>query len=136
MLATMPPASPPLLRLAAPAARAAVRQMTRLAASPAPAQRHPLVPAAVRVERSQGRDHRGRTSELTAVTVWLGEGPALPGGGAADPLRAALRVGTSVVGAAAIAAVGVLAARQEGWRARLAETPPAPRLRQGQPPPD
>ena len=86
-------------------------------------ERHPLAPAAVRVERTRAR--RGaETADQTAVTVWLGEGPSLPAPGISrSPWRAAAGVGVTLVGAAAIAAASTLAAQREQQR-RLASARP------------
>jgi hypothetical protein len=82
--------------------------------------RHPLAPAAVRVERTRSRGRRGREAEQVAVTMWFGEGPALPAVGGRFGSGAA-RVGVGVAGAAALAAASTLVAR-------LAERPAAPLL--------
>ncbi|HET9051661.1 MAG TPA: hypothetical protein VFO60_08150 [Candidatus Dormibacteraeota bacterium] len=72
---------------------------------------HPLTPAALRVERTHGAG--ADAADQVAVTVWFGEGPALPSlsqphaGGAS----LALRLGASIIGAAAIAALTTAAAR-------------------------
>ena len=92
-------------------------------ASPAPP--HPLLPAAVRVERSRRRG--GATSaDQVAVTLWFREGPALPGPGAGEGgelTRMAVRLGIGLVragaglaGAAAIGAATVAASRLEAAR--------------------
>lgn len=133
-------AAGPLARAAAGAVRisairsAAVRSaagaaLRRLDAPSGRADRHPLTPAAVRVERARSHRHGERT-EQTAVTVWFGEGPALPGPGSGDVMRSAMRVGTSVVGAAALAALTAIAARREQARTRVIDAPtPAARIR-------
>ena len=97
----------------------AVLRAARLARS----ERHPLAPAAVRVERT--RAHRGtETAEQTAVTVWLGEGPNLPSPGLTrSHWRVAAGVGMSLVGAAAVAAASTLAAQREQER-RVASARP------------
>jgi hypothetical protein len=84
--------------------------------------RHPMAPAAVRVERSRVR-RRNSDAEQVAVTMWFGEGPALPVAGGRLG-RGAVRVGAGVLSAAAVAAATTLAAR-------LAERPAGGRL--GQP---
>jgi hypothetical protein len=100
---------------------------------------HPLLPSAVRVERSR---HRGGNSfaDQVAVTLWFrGEGPALPGptfsirgGGGGELGRIALRVGAGLAragvglaGAAALGAATVAANRLEAGRrpARLRTRP-------------
>jgi hypothetical protein len=86
------------------------------------AERHPLTPAAVRVERARSHRH-GERSDQTAVTVWFGEGPALPGPGSGDALRSAMRISSGVVGAAALAALTAIAARREEARTRVIDAP-------------
>ena len=73
--------------------------------------RHPLAPAAVRVERTSAR--RGdESADQTAITVWLGEGPSLPVPGVSrSPWRTA--------------AASTLAAQREQDRRRLAARPVA-----------
>jgi hypothetical protein len=84
--------------------------------------RHPLAPAALRVERT--RVHGADPADQVAVTVWFGEGPSLPAivstrSGAG---RTALRVGASLLGAAAVAALTTAAARlAEAERPRIVE---------------
>jgi len=88
--------------------------------------RHPLVPAAVRVERSRLRTRRGEVGDQTALTLWFGEGPALPGpSGTSRAARIVARAALAVVGAAAIGAVGVLASHEAE---RLAARTEAPRI--------
>lgn len=128
--------APAMLRAAGPLARAAagaVRTSTmrsaataalrRLDAAPARrADRHPLTPAAVRFERA--RSHRqGERAEQTAVTVWFGEGPSLPGPASGDGMRSAMRITTGVLGAAALAALTAIAARREEARTRVIDGP-------------
>ncbi|HSP65886.1 MAG TPA: hypothetical protein VLO10_06820, partial [Candidatus Deferrimicrobium sp.] len=63
-----------------------------------------------------------------AITVWFGQGPALPGPGGGDALRSAVRIGGGVIGAAARAAMTVIAARREEQRKVIdAPTPAVPR---------
>jgi hypothetical protein len=90
-------------------------------------ERHPLAPAAVRVERTRAR--RGtETADQTAITVWLGEGPNLPTPGLSrSPWRVAAGVGMTLVGAAAVAAASTLAAQREQQR-RLASARPVESL--------
>jgi hypothetical protein len=95
--------------------------------SPAP---HPLLPSAVRVERSRRRGGNGFADQV-AVTLWFREGPALPGPGSTDGgelSRLALRVGvglaragaglaaTAAIGAATVAAQRLEASRQPARR--------------------
>ncbi len=92
--------------------------------------RHPMAPAAVRVERTRSRGRRGGEAEQVAVTMWFGEGPALPPVGGGRFSRGAMRVGAGVVSAAAVAAAGTLVARM-GERPPARVLPPgeeAPRL--------
>ncbi len=124
-------AAGPLVRLAAdaarsPALRSAASSVLRRgdAAAPPALDRHPLSPAAVRVERARSR-HGDRRAEQTAVTVWFGEGPRLPGAGGGEALRGAVRIGTSVLGAAALAAMTVIAARREEERKVIDAPSPA-----------
>lgn len=127
--------APSVLRAAGPLARAAAaaarHQSLRTAAGallggsdapPSAAERHPLVPAALRVERA--RSHRnGEKAEQTAITVWFGQGPSLPVPGGGDAVRSAMRIGTSLLGAAALAALTVIAARREEERTRVIDAP-------------
>jgi hypothetical protein len=83
------------------------------------ASRHPMAPAAVRVERTRVRK-RNSDAEQVAVTMWFGEGPALPAAGGRLG-RGAVRVGAGVLSAAAVAAATTLASR-------LAERPAGARL--------
>jgi len=71
--------------------------------------RHPMAPAAVRIERTRSRGRRGEAEQL-AVTMWFGEGPALPAPGGRFS-RGAVRVGAGVASAAAVAAATTLVAR-------------------------
>jgi hypothetical protein len=137
----MASSAPSLLRVAGPLARAAAsatRSSTLLSAATAAlrrleaptaagqGQRHPMAPAALRVERARSRGN-GTRAEQTAITVWFGQGPSLPGPGG-DALRSAARIGGSVIGAAALAAMTVIAARREEQRKVIdAPTPAVPR---------
>ena len=123
-------AAGPLARAAAGAARnstlrsAATAALRRLdvPAATAGGQRHPLTPAALRVERARSRGN-GTHADQTAVTVWFGQGPSLPGPGGGDVLRSAMRIGTGMLGAAALAAMTVIAARREEQRSRVIDAP-------------
>lgn len=143
ILSAMASMGPAMLRTAGPLARAAVgaaRGSTIRAASaaalrrleappPGTAASHPLTPAAVRVERARSHGH-GDGAEQTAVTVWFGQGPSLPVPGGGDSVRNAMRLTTGLVGAAALAALSVIAARREEQRARVIDAPvPATRAR-------
>lgn len=122
--------APSVLRMAGPLARAAgvaLRRLDTTTAAGRRGDRHPLSPAALRVERA--RSHRGgERAEQTAVTVWFGQGPSLPSPGT-DPVRSAVRIGGGLLGAAALAAMTVIAARREETRTRVidAPAPAAPR---------
>jgi len=83
--------------------------------------RHPMAPAAVRIERTRSRRRRSQ-AEQVAVTVWFGEGPSLPAPGGRLG-RGAMRLGAGVASAAAVAAASTLVAR-------MAERP-APRTLPG-----
>ena len=91
---------------------------------------HPLLPSAVRVERSRHRAHNGFADQV-AVTLWFREGPDLPatvlahngGGGRGELGRFALRVGAGLAragvglaGAAALGAATVAANRLDAAR--------------------
>lgn len=107
-----------------------VRAVARGAGLPR-GDRHPLLPAAVRVEKT--RAQRGaEVAEQTAVTVWLGEGPGLPAPALSrSPWRVAAGVGVTLVSALAMAAASSLAAQREQERrlasARPVRALPAPR---------
>ncbi len=124
-------AAGPLARAVAGMARtstmrsAAAAALRRLDAAPSPAaERHPLTPAAVRIERARSQRH-GERADQTAVTVWFGQGPSLPVPGGADAVRSAMRISTAVLGAAALAAMTVIAARREEGRTRVIDAPTA-----------
>ena len=118
--ATAELARPSTIRSAATsAATAALRQLDTGAARRS--DRHPVMPAAVRIERAVSR-REGERSEQTAITVWFGQGPSLPipGGSTA---RGAMRITTGVIGAAALAAMTAIAARREEARSRVIDAP-------------
>ena len=56
----------------APATRVVARLLNEQVPYGSP--RHPLVPAAVRVERSRVRNGQGDVGDQTALTLWFGEG--------------------------------------------------------------
>ena len=87
------------------------------------ATRHPLAPAAVRVERAQSRGRR-RVADQVAVTVWFGEGPALPGPGGGGA-RSVLRLAAGLAGAAAMAGLGAAASQALAERQPRRLTAPA-----------
>ena len=108
-----------------PEARDALSSLMTLT-STRPEARHPLAPAAVRVERSRLRGAAG-DADQTAFTVWFGTGPALPSlGGGGKATRAVLRTAVAVLGAAALGALTVVAANREA--ARLEAPAALPRL--------
>ncbi len=116
----------PLQSLRQPLAGALLRGVARLSA----AERHPLAPAALRVERTRAR--RGaEVAEQTAVTLWFGEGPQLPSPGLArSPWRTVAGLGVTLAGAAALAVASSVAAQREEQRriaaARPVHTLPCP----------
>src|SRR5437868_6088735 len=67
---------------------------------------HPLLPSAVRVERSRRRGGRGFADQVGG-TLWFREGPALPGrgtgggGGGGELSRIVLRLGVGLARAGA-----------------------------------
>jgi hypothetical protein len=97
---------------------------------------HPLLPSAVRVERSRRRGHDSSADQV-AVTLWFREPPALPGlsagrEGGGELGRIAMRIGiglaragVGLAGAAAVGAATVAASRIEAARqpARIKNTP-------------
>ncbi len=124
-LAAVRPVALGAIRLARwPVARQAVRSLVALDSRPG--QRHPLAPAALRVERSRVR-HASGSADQTALTVWFGSGPSLPApglGGRAS--RAVLRAAAAALGAAALGALAAIAAQREV--ARVDAPPAVPRL--------
>ena len=116
--------APSVLRMAGPLARAANSALRRFDTVSQPdrrGERHPLVPAALRVERARS-NRGGERAEQTALTVWFGQGPSLPSPGS-DQVRSAVRIGGGLLGAAALAAMTVIAARREETRTRVIEAP-------------
>ena len=119
-------AAAPLVRAAAGAARnstvraAAANVARRLDPMGGGATRATFAPAALRVERWRAV-RAGERVDQTAVTMWFGEGPALPRPGGSDSLRGVARVGAGVLGAAALAAMTAIAARREAERGRVIE---------------
>jgi hypothetical protein len=109
-----------LASLAQPVGRALASTATRLAAG----ERHPLAPAAIRVERTRAR-RGGESAEQTAITVWFGEGPQLPAPGLTRPpsWRAAAGLGVTLASAAALAVASTVVAQIEERR-RLATARP------------
>lgn len=76
-------------------------------------RRHPLTPAAIRVERSTAK-YEGGTSRQSALTVWFTEGPALPGPAPAGvSARTVAGAVAGIVGVVALGALGVMAAQQQ-----------------------
>lgn len=110
----------PLRALGSPLARAAMR---RAGVGEEPPPRHPLLPAAVRVERSTARRRGGEKADQTAVTLWFGAGPSLPAAAVGrSPWRTFAGVGATIVGAAALAAATTLASAREERRLAAAKT--------------
>jgi hypothetical protein len=88
-------------------------------------RRHPLAPAALRVERSRLRGRRGESGEQTALTLWFGEGPSLPGpSGSGRAMRVMTRAAVAVIAAAVIGAMGAIASQKEAERLSTKEEPP------------
>ena len=76
-------------------------------------RRHPLTPAAIRVERTTAK-FEGGTSRQSALTVWFTEGPALPGPASGGPsARTVAGAVAGIVGVVALGALGVMAAQQQ-----------------------
>ncbi len=76
-------------------------------------------PAAVRIERSHVRSDGDVVADQTALTLWFGDGPDLPGittRGRNQATRLALRTLVGFGAAVAIGAAGALVARQEASR--------------------
>jgi hypothetical protein len=76
----------------------------------------------VRVERARS-NRPGERADQTAITVWFGEGPSLPVPGGSNAMRGAVRLGTGLLGAVALAALTAIAARREESRTRVVEAP-------------
>ncbi|MGC8460533.1 MAG: hypothetical protein ACP5OR_01625 [Candidatus Dormibacteria bacterium] len=81
-----------------------------------------LRPAAIRVERS----HSVRGGDQTALTVWFGDGPSLPGpdGISGRSRGATVRLGAQVIGAIALSVATVLIGEWD--RARRTQVIDAP----------
>jgi hypothetical protein len=76
-------------------------------------------PAAVRIERSRVRGEGEVVADQTALTVWFGEGPDLPGvsgRGRNQATRLVVRTLVGFVAAIALGAAGAMVARQEASR--------------------
>jgi hypothetical protein len=89
-------------------------------------RRHPLAPAALRVERSTARTDRGIANQ-TALTVWFGEGPPLPSvvnGGTS--MRTVVGTVAGLAGVVALGALGFIASQRDVRR--LPEASPLPLL--------
>jgi len=87
---------------------------------------HPLSPAAVRVERTTSKGEHG-VAHQTALTMWFGEGPALPTPGGGQSMRAVVGTIAGVAGMVALGALGVIASQREQ---RLEAAPALRRLTQ------
>jgi len=102
-----------------------LQAVARGAAGLSGADRHPLAPAAIRVERTKSR-RGGESAEQTAITFWFVEGPQLPAPGlsrTATGWRSAAGLGMTLVGAAALAVASSLAAQREEQRRLTAPRP-------------
>ena len=76
-------------------------------------------PSAVRIERSRVRTEGEVVADQTALTVWFGNGPDLPGvsgRGRNQATRVAVRTLVGFVAAIALGAAGAVVARQEASR--------------------
>jgi hypothetical protein len=76
-------------------------------------------PAAVRIERSRVHAEGEVVAEQTALTLWFGDGPDLPGistRGRSQATRVAVRTLVGFVAAVALGAAGAVVARQEAAR--------------------
>lgn len=74
---------------------------------------HALTPAAIRVERTTAQ-HEGGVSRQSALTVWFGEGPALPGPVSSGPsARTVAGTVAGIVGVVALGALGVMAVQRQ-----------------------
>jgi hypothetical protein len=76
-------------------------------------------PAAVRIERSRVRSGGEVVADQTALTMWFGDGPDLPGistRGRNQATRVAVRTLVGFVAAIALGAAGAAVARQEAAR--------------------
>ena len=76
-------------------------------------------PAAVRIERSHVRSEGDVVADQTALTLWFGDGPDLPGiatRGWNQATRVAVRTLVGFGAAVAIGAAGAIVARQEASR--------------------
>ena len=76
-------------------------------------------PAAVRIERSHVRSEGDVVADQTALTLWFGDGPDLPGiatRGRNQATRVAVRTLVGFGAAVAIGAAGAIVARQEASR--------------------
>lgn len=76
-------------------------------------RRHPVTPAAIRVERTTAR-YEGGASRQSALTVWFSEGPALPGAAPSGPsARTVATTVAGIVGVVALGALGVMAVQRQ-----------------------
>jgi hypothetical protein len=101
-----------------------IDQAVRLLRSTSGGERR-LAPAAVRVERSRFRGGHGEVGEQTALTLWFGDGPALPApGGSGRGWRLVTGAAAVMLGAAAVGALGALAAQQQAPALEAARAQP------------
>jgi hypothetical protein len=83
-------------------------------------------PAAVRIERSRVHSDGAVVADQTALTLWFGEGPSLPGvtsGGRNQATRVAVRTLVGFAAAMALGAAGAMVARQEAAARLEGRTP-------------
>jgi hypothetical protein len=76
-------------------------------------------PAAVRIERSRVHSDGAVVADQTALTLWFGDGPSLPGvtsRGRNQATRVAVRTLVGFAAAMALGAAGAMVARQEAAR--------------------
>jgi hypothetical protein len=88
-------------------------------------------PAAVRIERSRVKSAGEVVADQTALTLWFGDGPSLPGisqRGRSEVTRVAVRTLVGFAAAIAIGAAGAIAARQEAGRLEDRTRGPKPLL--------
>jgi hypothetical protein len=110
------------------AAIRAIASSAALRAAPALLDQHRWKgprPAAVRIERSRIHSDGAVVADQTALTLWFGHGPDLPGAagrGRNQATRVAVKTLVGLAAAMALGAAGAVVARQEA--ARLEDAPP------------
>jgi hypothetical protein len=83
-------------------------------------------PAALRIERSRLRADGNVIADQTALTLWFGDGPDLPGvtgRGRNQATRLAVRTLVGFAAAMALGAAGAIVARQEASRLEAGTSP-------------